>query len=263
MKLPSLMFSKMYSFRNAQREWQKIPLDDIGYFDSAKLLKLSNSEFISLLNRASENRYNLNGYRNYNNLWRIFSKNNQISDKVVFDFGTGSGIEALEFAKNGNRVIIGDINHYNLKVATRLLDLNNLKPLEIVKLTSRYPYVKLKNKIDVFYANGVLHHTPKIRQILKRVKKLLRDNNAEAILMLYSDLGYRKYINKDLPDIQESIRKSPYFEKMYQHFDSVGKYADWFSEEKIHSVVSGDWEVKSFNYCTDDNRFAFVNLTPR
>jgi SAM-dependent methyltransferase len=217
---------------------------------------------MKLLNLASENRYNLNGYRNYNNLWRIFSKNNEIKNKVVFDFGTGSGIEALEFAKNGNQVMIGDINRYNLEVATRLLKLNNFTPLEIVKLTSRYPYCKVKNQIDVFYANGVLHHTPKIKQILRRVKNLLRDDNSEAILMLYSDLGYKKYINKDLPDINESIRKSPYFEKMYKHFDSVGKYADWYSHEKISSIIAGDWKVKSFNYCTNDNRFAFVNLLP-
>ena len=260
--MPFPLCKNIYSFRNAKREWQKIPLDDIGYFDSAELLKLSDAAFTNLLNRASENRYNLNGYRNYNNLWRQFSKNNQISGKVVFDFGTGSGIEALEFAKNGNHLIIGDINRYNLQVATRLLNLNNFTPLEIVNIKSRYPFCKLKNKIDIFYSNGVLHHTPKIRQILRRVKKLLRDNNGEAILMLYSDIGYKKYINKDLPDIKESIRRSPHFKKMYKHFDSVGKYADWFSEEKIRSVVADDWKVKSFNYCTDDNRFAFVNLTP-
>lgn len=258
----STKFRKIYSFRNAKKEWQNIPLDDIGYFDSAELLKLSDNEFTNLLIRARNNRYNLNGYRNYNNLWRIYSRNNQISDKVVFDFGTGSGIEALEFAKNGNQVIIGDINKYNLQVATRLLNLNGFTPVEIVNLKSNYPYFKLKNKFDIFYANGVLHHTPRIRQILRRVKKFLRDDNSEAILMLYSDVGYIKYINKDLPDIKESIRKSPYFEKMYMHFDSVGKYADWYSEEKISSVVAGDWKVKSFNYCTDDNRFAFVTLTP-
>ena len=49
---------------------------------------------------------------------------------------------------------------------------------------------------------------------------------------------------------------------MYRHFDSVGKYADWYSQEKISYQLKGVCKIEKFNYITDDSRFLFVDLSP-
>lgn len=179
------------------------------------------------------------------------------------DFGCGAGIEALSFAKKGNQVIIADINPINLAVAKRLLELNGLKAHEIVQIVDSEPFFEIKtSKIDIFYANGVLHHTPKIREILKFVVPILKEDGI-ARLMLYSDRGFLNYISGDLPDFKEHITNSRYFKKMYQHFNTVGKYADWYSEDKIKFRLKGLYNCIEFNYITDDDRFCFVDLIPQ
>ena len=107
----------------------------------------------------------------------------------------------------------------------------------------------------------MLHHTPKIREILKFVIPKMSENGI-ARLMLYSDRGFLKYINSDLPDYREDITNSRYFKKMYKHFDTVGNYADWYSKEKIQHRLVGLYEVVQFEYITDDDRFCFVDLIP-
>ena len=251
---------RRYSFTNAQKEWQNVPLDNIGYFNSKDLLALNDKEFLRIINASIQNRYSTNDYRNYGNKWKIYSGMETTKRKVIMDFGCGAGIESLQFAKNGNSVIIADINPYNLQVADRLLKLHGFTPHEVIQITESNPFFTLENtKIDIFYANGVLHHTPYIREILSRALTILSDDGI-ARLMLYSDRGYLKYIDSDLPDFTEDIRESKNFKKMYTHFDSVGKYADWYSEKKIAFRVSGLYKVRNFNYITDDDRFCFVDL---
>jgi SAM-dependent methyltransferase len=214
------------------------------------------------MNKSEENRYNLSGYRNYKNYWKIFSGVETEQNKTILDFGCGSGIESLQFARNGNRIILADINSYNIKVATRLLRLNGFEPLEQILVNGDYPFfTNFKNKIDIFYSAGVLHHTPYIREIISRGLEQLNSNGLVR-LMLYSDKGYLKYINSQLPDIHEDIVLSAHFVKMYKHFDSVGKYADWYSEEKLDYRLNGLCKIVKFNYITDDSRFLFADLTP-
>ena len=251
-----------YNFRYQKNTWRNIPIDDIGYFDSRELLKMDDLEFLSIMEKLENNRYSLSGYRNYRNYWKIHSGVETERNKTILDFGCGSGIESLQFARNGNLVILADINPFNIQVATRLLRLNGFEPLEQILVDGDYPFfANLKNRIDMFYSCGVLHHTPHMREIIIRGLEQL-NTGGTVRLMLYSDKGYLKYINSQLPDIQEDIVFNKYFVKMYRHFDSVGKYADWYSQEKISYRLKGVCKIEKFNYITDDSRFLFVDLSP-
>lgn len=249
-----------FNFKRQKKAWRNIPIDDIGYFDSKDLLKLGSVEFLEIMKKLEENRYNLAGYRNYKNYWKIHSGIETEKGKTILDFGCGSGVESLQFAHNNNKIILADIDPYNLEVATRLLRLNGYEPLEQILVVGSYPFfANLKDRIDIFYSAGVLHHTPHIREILSRGLEHLKSNGLVR-LMLYSDKGYLKYIDSQLPGVEEDIVSSEYFTKMYSHFDSVGIYADWYNKEKLDFKLRDLLKVEKFNYITDDSRFLFADL---
>jgi hypothetical protein len=50
-----------FNFRYQKNTWINIPIDDIGYFDSRKLLKMGDLEFLSIMEKLENNRYNLSG----------------------------------------------------------------------------------------------------------------------------------------------------------------------------------------------------------
>ena len=169
-------------------------------------------------------------------------------------------MEALQFAKNSNSVILADINPQCLAVAKRTLGIRNFSSLETLNIESEYPFFRTHHKIDLFYSNGVLHHTPKFREILLRVCEIL-DKNGEIILMLYSDIGWKIATNKtSLPKVNEDVRHSKHFDKFVRFFDSVGLYADWYNEEKLNHVVGDFLKIKNIKYITNDQRYLMVKL---
>ena len=240
-----------YTFQRAVEEWSRPPIDEVGYISSARLLDAPDDELRIMIERFEEARYA--GWRNVYDLWRKKLGLDSTEGKVVLDFGCGVGIEALQFAKAGNRVFVADIAPDNLILADRVLKLFGCPAAGVLPVTEGEPFFEIDEPIDVFYANGVLHHTPKIREILKRAAEILTDEG-EARLMLYSDRGF-KWATGQKPEGIERACDHPRFYQFVRKFDGVGHYADWYSAEKLASVVDGIFELSSFDYITEKNGF--------
>lgn len=251
-----------YSFQQATREWSRVPVDNIAYAEPEQLRTMPDGQFRELVKRFEENRYSLSGWRNHQNKWRDYLGLDRTTDKTILDFGCGFGIESLQFAKTGNNVILADINQSSLDTATRCLNVNGFKSLQTVLVSGEEPFFDLEGQnlaYDIFYSNGVLHHTPRFREILKRACDNLTDDG-EIRLMLYSDVGWVTATNEFLPEVYEDVTRHTSFWKFVRFFDEVGTYADWYNREKLEHVVGDFLDVVFCEYITNDDRYLVCTL---
>lgn len=262
---PDLSSQAKYDFKHAQREWSAPPFDNIGYISSAEALEMEDDKLRELVIRCEANRYSTDitdGIcRNHANLWRSELGLDSTTGKRIMDFGCGMGIESLQFARAGNRIIPADIVSDNVLLATRVLKLFGFDADTTVNVRGDSPFFTLDGPIDIFYSNGVLHHTPRIRDILSRAREVLAPGG-EARLMLYSDKGWMHFVPGPLPAIQESVTDHPGFKKFVRAFDSVGAYADWYSREKISWLTKGLFRVEKYSYITKCQWYCAVTLKP-
>lgn len=230
-------------FESQKKEWLRIPIDDTGYFSVKDLMNYSDRELKDLAERFEKIRYDLNGWRNFENKWRSTLGLDTTTGKHILDYGCGFGIEALQYAKKGNKVSIADLNPEGLDVATRVLGLFGFKPENKFVIQENSPFVETVDKFDVFHSNGVIHHIPNASEIIERAWDLLKDDG-EVRMMLYSDKGR---------DIAEKRG-----EDFVRFFDDVGNYADWYDRDKIERTF-GD-NITVFDYITTDDRYLTVTI---
>jgi SAM-dependent methyltransferase len=251
-----------YDFENAKKEWQNIPVDDVGYINSKEMTLKTDDEIKVIVDKFIQTRYDKEGFRNFNNMW-CENLTDDLFNKVVFDFGCGYGIESLKLSYNNNQVILGDINIDNINAADRILTIYNKTIVEKVLISNEEPYFKLKNKIDVFYSNGVLHHTPNIRNILLEAVNYLNEDG-EIRLMLYSDIAWIKYTDSELQsDYSKPITSDPNYIKYVKSMDSVGFYADWYNREKLEYLFGDFLVLTKFAYITRTNEFCVAIFKPK
>lgn len=251
-----------YSFPNQMVEWKRLPVDNVGYIDPKQLIKADNHFISGLYYEFEKNRYGLDGWRNHKNKWREKLGLDSTTGKTIMDFGCGFGLEATQFAKAGNKLILADINQDGLTIANRYLNLVGNPALESCLVTGEYPFFEVKQPYDIFYSNGVLHHTPEFRNILKRACEDLAADG-EVRLMLYSDVGWVIATNAMLPEIDAQVALDPNFWKFVRFFDEVGTYADWYNRDKIEYLVGDFLRVESCEYITNDDRYLVAILKKR
>ena len=245
-----------YNFKRSKSDWQRLPFDNVGYISPELILGMDKSNIQNFIKEFENTRYSLDGWRNYKNLWRSKLGLDNTKGKVIFDFGCGFGIESLQFLYNGNEVILGDINEENLNAAEYIINCAGYKVKEKVLLNSENPYFSVSNKFDIFYSNGVLHHTPNISDILEfAIDSFNNYENIEYRLMLYSDKAWEletgRKTDRDLP-----IEKQKGFFKYVRRMDKVGKYADWFDEKKLSSIIPNKLVLKNYDYIGQRGRFS-------
>lgn len=209
------------------RTWDELPVDDVGYIHPGEILRLTDDELREWVAGFERRRYA--GWRNHDNLWRSTLGLDTTSGKHIIDYGCGFGIEALQFARNGNRLTLFDLTDAGLEAAARVLAVHGY---ECDTTRGALP------DADIFYANGVLHHTPDGPRILAEAPAL------EARLMLYSDRA---------PVVKAG---APFWRQM----DEVGGYADSYSPETL-AAAAPDWTVRETHYITPDGIYLTAVLT--
>jgi SAM-dependent methyltransferase len=213
-------------------------VDDIGYLEPTQILSLSDAKLREWVREFEERRYG--GWRNQDNRWRESLGLDDTEGKHVIDFGCGFGIEALQFAKTGNRVTLIDLTDSGLKAARRVL---NVFGYDAATRKPRAPFPEA----DIFYSNGVLHHTPKMPRIMERAARACQ----EARLLLYSDRAWRNRLGKEpgAPDDPSFVRS----------MDEVGDYADTYTPAKLEAACP-DWRLVRSEYITPGGSYLTATL---
>jgi SAM-dependent methyltransferase len=243
-----------------KKEWARPPVDDVGYTPSIKMLAMGDDELKTLVEKFRITRYT--GWRNYEDKWRKYMGLDDTTGKTIVDFGCGVGIESLELALNGNKVIAADIVPENVELTRRIVNLYG-KDVQTKIISWCHPYIDLSNQlIDILYMNGVLHHIPYAYDLIKESLKWLKPSG-EIRAMLYSDRGWAKYTKSSVPPFDSDVTKHPLFNKFLRVFDRVGYHADWYSRERLEWRFGDLVNVTSYDYITNDDRYCVARMTPK
>jgi SAM-dependent methyltransferase len=245
-----------YSFEEAQREWSRVP-NDVQYVRSEDWLALPDDQLRHLVTRMERERYS--SWRNWEGLWRSSLGLDTTRDRTILDFGCGIGMEALQFARQHNRLIVADINDASIRLAQRVLGLFGHEAGGCI-VRGEYPFVEPHQELDVFYANGVLHHTPAAPAILRRAAELLSPSG-EVRLMLYSDRAWELVTSTPCPRDSDHTAH-PAYQQFLRGMDQVGCYAEPWWPEKLSEVVGGVLELEAWTYLVHDGRYAAAVLRP-
>lgn len=251
------------NFFDAQRTaWSAPPIDGVGYIPSVDLLKKSDDELRAIITVLEKERYNVTGWRNHKNLWREKLGLDSTHGKVVLDYGCGCGVEALQFAKAGNKfVYVADIVIDNRRLAERVLSLYGFEgygldlsgPMQMCGTGFTIKH------LDVFYCAGVLHHIPNARDVLLKASEMLTDDG-EIRLMLYSDIGWKISTESLVPPVEELVETNPKFNTFTATFDAVGNYADWYSADKLLYRFGDFLDLVSYDYICSDGAYCVAIL---
>jgi len=111
--------------------------------------------------------------------------------KRVLEIGTGNGADGVMFALNGGEYTGVDLTEAALE-ATR-------KHFEVMGLAGTFRKENAEalsfadDTFDLVYSHGVLHHTPRPRQAIGEVYRVLKPGG-QAIVMLYHKRSFNYYV---------------------------------------------------------------------
>lgn len=104
-------------------------------------------------------------------------------DKKVLEIGSGSGIDAIEFTKNGAMMYVTDMTESAVGYITTLFSERGFKPEEIrVVNGENLPYED--DFFDLVYSFGVIHHSPDDKKMVHEIHRVLK-KNGKCYAMVY------------------------------------------------------------------------------
>lgn len=245
------------TFANRRKAWSSPPVDDIGYLPSRELLTWDTADLLDIIGRMAQSRYG--GWRNWEMRWRTTFSLDRTEGKRVLDYGCGVGLEALQYAKRGNRVWLADISRDNLKLAQRVLEMegHEIEGTFLVKETT--PVIDPAEPFDVIHCVGVLHHIPYPEAIVQAMAGWLAPKG-ELRLMVYSDEAWRIATGTEPPPWVED---SPHFDLFWQHWDPIGGYADWYDCNRLKRRFGQWFKLKLCQPLTEHGEYLGAVLVKR
>jgi SAM-dependent methyltransferase len=221
--------------------WTSVPVDDVGYFESAELMEKSDDELRELIAGMREARYG--GWRNDGGKWRDIMALDT-GGRTVLDYGCGTGLEALELARAGNRVFVTDVHQANVDLAMRVLRIHGYRADGTVLWGQVMPF-------DTFHLAGVLHHIRYPEDVMRWAWRYMKPGG-EVRMMVYSDQGWRIATGSEPPEV---AHRHPDFWRYVRFFDSVGSYADWYDAARLRERFGQWFSLERCEYMTPDGRY--------
>lgn len=253
-----------FTFAEQAREWEHVPVENAGGYVSARaLLERTDAELRAIAATAAASRYDEG--RNPDGAWFRHLRIDATRGKHVLDFGCGFGLESLQFAQRGNRVSLVDINESSVKLAARLLAAHGLsrQTVGLWVASDQAPYFDAPPEpVDVFYANGVLHHIPYPREILLRACEVLAPGG-EIVLMLYTDKAWEVATGEPAPAVGDDTAQNPLAPTFRRAFDCVGRWADWYSADRVRYRFGDFLDLVDWQPLNRDGVYAAAVLKPR
>jgi len=225
------------SFGQRAQAWASPPVDDIGYLPAVNMLAMTDAQLVDLIEQMEINRYT--GWRNWQGKWRDVLGLDTTHGKYVLDYGCGTGIEAVQYIKARNEVVVADISETNVALAQRVCSLFGFNPTGIIMVGDSEPGFHPGYKpFDVIHCCGVLHHIPEPAPVVEKMASWLAPQG-QLRLMVYSDEAWRIATGGEPPQMWATFADVR-FEQFWTHWDPIGGYADWYDRTKLEDWF-GEW----------------------
>lgn len=220
-----------YDLDVAREYWQHAPTG-FGKISSADLLKLDDKTFDKRWREQYDSRVNHYFEERFFNRYCA----DLFHGKRVLSFGSGMGVNELQFLRTGTQLTCADIVETNLRVIEREAKLEGLKGLSLIHLSDPGtgdfggPY-------DYIYIWGSLMTMPfdVQRQVMHAFKQALAPNG-RMYLLLYTRAFLEAYCQVDSPTL--FARASD---------PSVGElhnpWSDWHDDAKLMDLAGGDMVI--------------------
>jgi SAM-dependent methyltransferase len=227
-------------FEKSVERWKAPPFSGLGYFSTTEMLKKTDDEIRVIVQDVERIRY----AGGEGTAWRSGMKLDATSGKTVLDFGCGMGIDALQLAKAGNRIILADIVPANIEFSVKVLELFGYQAAGKVNVSGEPPFFEC-GSFDVFYSVVALSFTPRIRGILQRAIEI--SPSAAIRLMLYSDKSWKNITGAN-PDPESIVIDHKKNGEYIAGMDQGSQYCDWYSTEKLANIVDDILNIDSHRY---------------
>jgi ubiquinone/menaquinone biosynthesis C-methylase UbiE len=104
--------------------------------------------------------------------------------ETVLEIGGGMGTDLAQFARNGATVTDLDLSAGHLSLAKENFTLRGLNGSFVLHDAETLPFPD--SSFDLVYSNGVLHHTPNTRDVVREIYRVLKPGG-RAIVMMYAE----------------------------------------------------------------------------
>jgi ubiquinone/menaquinone biosynthesis C-methylase UbiE len=125
--------------------------------------------------------------------------------KRVLEIGCGIGTDAVNFARAGAIYTGIELSDESLEIARGRFKLFNLEGSFLLGNAENLELISDKNKFDLIYSFGVLHHTPNISNALSGVKKIAHKNSIIKIMVYAKNSWKQEMINAGLDQPEAQI----------------------------------------------------------
>lgn len=238
--LAARMSNETFDLRDSRNYWRFAP-SGMGKLDSSELLGLPDKEFYDLWSEHFASRFS--HYWEERRIVPHFA--DEFSGKDVMSFGSGLGLNEIQFARAGANLTCADIVKSNLDVIKRVAHLEGLADVQTIVMedSSRQDF---GGPYDVIYANGSLMTMPAEQQkmVLSNFSKALKPDG-KIILMLYTWKFVADTCGVDSPK-EFALRSDP----------SVGDihnpWSDWHDDDKLMSLTDGSLEITARQFWNQD-----------
>ena len=112
----------------------------------------------------------------------------------VLEIGCGLGTDTVSFARAGARVTAIELSDYSADLARRRIELFGLSDRVTIHVGNAEELTSIvaPQIFDLVYSFGVIHHSPRPRQIVEQVMRYMGPSS-ELRLMVYARISYKLF----------------------------------------------------------------------
>jgi ubiquinone/menaquinone biosynthesis C-methylase UbiE len=114
-------------------------------------------------------------------------------DKKVLEIGLGQGADSMQIINRGAKYYGIDLTEESVRRVKERFEMFK-KPYEEVQVANAENIPYPDNTFDIVYSHGVIHHSPKIAQIVKEIHRVLRPGG-QAVIMLYHKNSFNYHVS--------------------------------------------------------------------
>lgn len=113
----------------------------------------------------------------------------EFAGKRLVEVGCGMGTDLLQFARGGALCTGIDVTPRSIEISRRHLTTYGLTADFVLSDAERLPFAE--DSVDVYYSNGVLHHTPDTAAAVSEAHRILKPGGTAKVMLYHrNSWGY-------------------------------------------------------------------------